>query len=64
MYMYTSVKSNCVKNEVGMAVLNSKQTRVVPYYLANTPPSRQRPLNSFDENYCAGTIISEDSDCG
>ena len=21
------------------------------------------PPNSFDENYCAGTIISEDSDC-
>ena len=38
----------------------------IPYYLANTPPpppSRQRPPNSFDENYCAGTIISEDSDC-
>ena len=25
----------------------------------NPPP----PPNSFDENYCAGTIISEDSDC-
>ena len=25
------------------------------------PPSRQRPPNSFDENYCAG-IISEDCD--
>ena len=34
---------------------------ILPYYLANTPPSRQRPPNSFDENYCAGIIISEDS---
>ena len=25
----------------------------------NAPP----PPSSFDENYCAGTIISEDSDC-
>ena len=30
------------------------------------PPSRQQtppPPNSFDENYCAGIIISEDFDC-
>ena len=41
-------------------------TMYIPYYLANTLPSQQRPPpppNSFDENYCAGTIISEDSDC-
>ena len=31
LYMYTSIKNNCLKlkNEVGMAVLKSKQTRVV-----------------------------------
>ena len=27
--------------------------------LRDNPP----PPNSFDENYCAGIIISEDSDC-
>ena len=27
------------------------------------PRDNPPPPNSFDENYCAGTIISEDSDC-
>ena len=34
-YIYTSIKNNCLKlkNEVGMAVLKSKQTRVVASYI-------------------------------
>ena len=37
-----------------------KLIEVVPYYLANTPPFATTPPNSFDENYSAGIIISED----
>ena len=35
---------------------------ILPYYLANTPSfaTMSPPPNSFDENYCAGIIISED----
>ena len=35
MLQYTSIKNNCLKlkNEVGMAVLKSKQTRVVVSYI-------------------------------
>ena len=43
-------------------------TLIVPYYLANMPPLATTPPlpppNSFDENYCAGIITSEDSVTG